>query len=157
MELSVEGRTYLVTAAAPRTVKTGDVLGRSLFVMERVAGSVYEMEAPKEPDVAPDGVKRMCISMAEQIAAIHSVDLVAVQLDSLDQGRNHLDREIAHWASEMERVKRGPLPALERLLHELKNSQPPPCARASRWCTVTPSRATSPSSGTKSVRCSIGS
>ncbi len=106
---------------------SGDVLGRPFFVMERVAGSVYEMEAPKEPDVAPDGVKRMCISMAEQIAAIHSVDLVAVQLDSLDEGRNHLDREIAHWASEMERVKRGPLPALERLLHELKNSQPPPC------------------------------
>ena len=26
------------------------------------------MEAPKEPDAAPDGVKRMCVSMAEQIA-----------------------------------------------------------------------------------------
>ena len=59
---------------------SGDVLGRPFFVMERVAGSVYEMEAPKEPDVAPDGVKRMCVSMAAQIAAIHSVDLVAVHV-----------------------------------------------------------------------------
>ena len=105
---------------------TGDVLGRPFFVMERVPGTVYEMEAPQEPDVSADGVRRMCQSMAEQLAAIHTLDIAGVHLDSLDDGGNHLDREIDHWAQEMQRVKRGTLPALERLLHELKASRPSP-------------------------------
>jgi aminoglycoside phosphotransferase (APT) family kinase protein len=117
------------TVRAPRALwleESGDVLGRPFFVMERVPGTVFEMEAPQEPEVTADGVKRMCESMAEQIAAIHTVDIAGVHLDSLDDGANHLDREIDRWAGEMQRVKRGILPALERLLRELKDSQPSP-------------------------------
>ncbi len=105
---------------------TGDVLGRPFFVMERAPGTVYEMQAPHEPDVSADGVRRMCESMAEQLAAIHTVDIAGVHLDSLDDGGNHLDREIDHWSQELQRVKRATLPALERLLHELKVSRPSP-------------------------------
>lgn len=102
---------------------TGDVLGRPFFVMERMPGTVYELEAPSESE---DTVRRMCQSMAEQIAAIHTVDVAAAGLDSLADGREHLDREIAHWTAEMQRVKRGTLPALERLLNELTSGQPAP-------------------------------
>ncbi len=114
---------------APRALwleDAGDVLGRPFFVMERVPGTVYEMQAPREPEVSADGVKRMCESMAEQIAAIHTVDIAAVNLESMDDGGHHLDREIEHWSSEMRRVQRGTLPALERLLRELKENQPTP-------------------------------
>ncbi|BBX03264.1 acyl-CoA dehydrogenase [Mycolicibacterium moriokaense] len=107
----------------------GDVLGRPFFVMERVPGTVYEMEAPQQPEVSAAGVARMCESMAEQLAAIHTVDIAAVNLEYLDDGRGHLDREIEHWSSEMQRVKRGTLPALERLQQELKDNQPAPSAK----------------------------
>jgi aminoglycoside phosphotransferase (APT) family kinase protein len=106
---------------------SGAVLGRPFFVMERVPGAVYEMESPSE--MAPDGVRRMCESIADQLAAIHAVDIAEVGLESLDDGANHLTREIEHWAAEMDRVKRGTLPALERLLSELRNSQPEPHSR----------------------------
>jgi len=102
---------------------TGGVLGRPFFVMERMSGTVYELEAPAEPE---EVVRRMCQSMAEQLAAIHTVDVAAAGLGSLADGRDHLSREIGHWSAEMQRVKRGTLPALERLLHELKASQPAP-------------------------------
>jgi aminoglycoside phosphotransferase (APT) family kinase protein len=105
--------------------ETGDVLGRPFFVMERVVGDVYEMEAPK--DAPPERIRRMCLSMAEQLAAIHTVDLAATGLDSLADGATHLDREIDHWAAEMHRVQRGPLPALERLLAQLRATKPSPC------------------------------
>jgi aminoglycoside phosphotransferase (APT) family kinase protein len=107
--------------------ETGDVLGRPFFVMERVGGDVYEMDSPA--DVSDDTVVRMCRSLAEQIAAIHAVDLSATELASLDDGANHLDRELDHWAAEMRRVQRGPLPALERLLAGLRDSKPQPCPR----------------------------
>ncbi len=95
---------------------SGDVLGRPFFVMERVAGTVYEMEVP---DAAPERIARMCVSMVEPLAAVHAVNIEAAGLNSLDDGRHHLDRELSHWAGEMRRVQRGPLPALERLLRAL--------------------------------------
>jgi aminoglycoside phosphotransferase (APT) family kinase protein len=106
---------------------SGDVLGRPFFVMERVGGDVYEMEAPG--DATGETVVRMCQSLAEQLAAIHSVDLQQTGLYVLDDGNNHLQRELNHWATEMDRVKRDSLPALERLGAALSDSAPPPCPR----------------------------
>ncbi len=106
---------------------SGDVLGRPFLVMERVGGDVYEMEPPA--DVTDQTVVRMCQSLAEQLAAIHSVDLKQTGLDALDDGSDHLDRELNHWADEMHRVKRDSLPALERLLQALRDSKPEPCPR----------------------------
>jgi aminoglycoside phosphotransferase (APT) family kinase protein len=106
---------------------SGDVLGRPFFLMERVGGDVYEMEAPA--DAAGATVVRMCQSLAEQLAAIHSVDLKQSGLDVLDDGSNHLHRELDHWATEMDRVKRDSLPALERLLEALCDSTPQPCPK----------------------------
>ena len=105
--------------------ETGEVLGQPFFVMERAAGDVYEMHAPA--DVGDDTVVRMCQSLAEQIAAIHSVDLAQTGLDTLDEGSGHLDRELEHWTAEMNRVKRGSLPALERLHRALQQSRPQRC------------------------------
>jgi aminoglycoside phosphotransferase (APT) family kinase protein len=81
------------------------------------------------PDAAPEAIKRMCESMAEQIAAIHSVNVEASSLNSLGDGRDHLARELDHWTSEMRRVQRGPLPALERLLRGLTDNKPEPSAK----------------------------
>jgi aminoglycoside phosphotransferase (APT) family kinase protein len=112
---------------APRALwleDSGQVLGRPFLVMNRVPGSVYEMETP--PNVTPQQIRRMCESMAEQLAAIHSVDLSTTGLAALDDGRTHLDREIDHWANEMHRVQRARLPALERLLQGLRDTKPAP-------------------------------
>jgi aminoglycoside phosphotransferase (APT) family kinase protein len=105
---------------------SGNVLGREFFVMERVAGDVFEMETPTRP---AEGIRRMCESMAEQLGAIHCVDLDTVDLKSLGDGRDHLDRELEHWADEMHRVQRGTLPALERLLRALRESKPEPSTK----------------------------
>jgi aminoglycoside phosphotransferase (APT) family kinase protein len=106
---------------------SGEVLGRPFFVMERVGGDVYEMDAPVGAD--DETVVRMCQSLAEQLAAIHSVDLARTGLDGLDEGHRHLQRELDHWAAEMNRVKRDSLPALERLLEALRASTPAPYPR----------------------------
>jgi aminoglycoside phosphotransferase (APT) family kinase protein len=105
---------------------SGDVLGREFFIMERVAGDVYEMESPAG---SPESIRGMCEGMATQLAAIHTVDLDDVDLSFLGDGRDHLDRELDHWAAEMHRVQRGTLPALERLLQGLRETKPEPYSK----------------------------
>lgn len=106
---------------------TGEVLGRPFFVMERVDGDVYEMEPPA--GAADETVVRMCQRLVDQLAAIHTVDLTRTGLDALDDGTNHLDRELDHWVAEMNRVKRDRLPALDRLHTALVAGKPEPCPR----------------------------
>ena len=112
---------------APRALwleAAGDVLGREFYVMERLNGTVYERGVPEAVAAAPARIRRMCESIVEQIAAIHAVDLRATGLDALGDGRGYLERELAHWAGELRRLQRGPLPALERLLAELQRQRP---------------------------------
>ena len=109
---------------------TGTVLGRPFFVMERLDGVVWERQPiPSEMEEDPGLLRRMGLSLVDQVAAIHLVDLEATGLESLGDGRGFLDRELDHWAGEMQRVQRGPLPALERLLQELRRYQPEQCPR----------------------------
>jgi aminoglycoside phosphotransferase (APT) family kinase protein len=115
---------------APRALwiePTGDVLGRPFFVMERLEGQVYERGVPPELDAAPERIQRMSESLVDQVAAIHLVDLHATGLDALGDGQNYLDEDLARWASEVRRVQRDTLPALERLLTDLREQQPPAC------------------------------
>lgn len=112
---------------APRALwfePTGEVLGQEFYVMERLPGQVYERGVPDDLAADPERIRRMCEGIVGQIAAIHAVDLHATGLDAIADGRTYLDRELGHWAAEIERVKRGPLPALERLVDELRERQP---------------------------------
>jgi aminoglycoside phosphotransferase (APT) family kinase protein len=108
---------------------SGVALGRELYVMERLPGEVYERGEPDELAADPERVRRMCEAFVDQLAAIHLVDLDGTGLgtdDAMVAGRNYVDRELEHWAGEIERVKRGPLPALERLVDELRHQRPDP-------------------------------
>jgi aminoglycoside phosphotransferase (APT) family kinase protein len=117
---------------APRALwleGSGDVLGRPFFVMERLAGEVYERKVPEALAADSARIRRMSESLVDEIATIHRVDLAASGLAALGDGRDYLDRELARWSGEMRRVARGPLPALERLLGALRERQPAPCPR----------------------------
>jgi aminoglycoside phosphotransferase (APT) family kinase protein len=103
---------------------SGRVLGREFYAMERLPGAVYERGVPDEIAADPDRIRRMCESMVEQLAAIHNVDLKATGLETIGDGRDFLDRELAHWSGEIRRVQRGPLPALERLVDLVHMHQP---------------------------------
>jgi aminoglycoside phosphotransferase (APT) family kinase protein len=115
---------------APRALwleGSGDVLGREFYVMECLDGTVYGRSVPAELAAAPDRIRRMSEGIVEQIAAIHSVDLQATGLAAIGDGRDHLERELEHWSGEVRRLRRGPLPALERLWKELSEREPEPC------------------------------
>ncbi len=112
---------------APRALwleESGEVLGRAFYVMERVAGQVYERSLPDDLKTAPERLAAMSERIFDQIAAMHLVDVQASGLGSLEDGRGYVDRELARWEGELRRWQRGPLPALEHLLATLRARQP---------------------------------
>lgn len=122
---ALRGSEVLVPPA-PWYEPSPDVLGRPFLVMDRVPGTVYELAAPS----ATGGhVRRMCHDLVDQLAAIHRIDVATAGLADLDDGATHLTREVDRWAQDMNRVALAPLPALERLLAELRDAMPPPCPR----------------------------
>ena len=117
---------------APRVLwidEEGVVFGRPFYVMERLDGVVYEREIPVELADAPERIHQMSERVIEQIAAIHLVDLKATGLDALGDGRDFLDRQLDHWEGEINRVRRGPLPALDQLVKSLREQRPEPTSR----------------------------
>jgi aminoglycoside phosphotransferase (APT) family kinase protein len=109
---------------------SGDVLGREFYVMERLDGAVFEQVNPELVDLEPALVRRMSESFVEQLAAIHAVDLSGTGLDALGDGRSYVDDELQHWTAEIRRVQKGPVPALDRLIDELRARQPEQCPTA---------------------------
>jgi aminoglycoside phosphotransferase (APT) family kinase protein len=103
---------------------TGDVLGREFFVMECAEGTVYERAIPGELANDPVRVRRMSEALVDELVAIHAIDVAT--LSFLGDGHDPVGRELDHWTSEMRRVQRGPLPALELLLAELDRRRPAP-------------------------------
>ena len=95
---------------APRPLwfePTGEVLGRELYVMERLPGDVYERVVPDSLDADPTLIPRMCESLIDQLATIHRVDLQLTGLDRIGDPSTFVDRQLDHWESEMRRVQRG--------------------------------------------------
>jgi aminoglycoside phosphotransferase (APT) family kinase protein len=108
---------------------TGEVLGRPFYVMERIDGEVYETSVPEEVAGDPALIRRMTESLVDQLAAIHVVDLDATGLASIADGHGHLESQLDHWAGEIDRVRRGPLPALDRLVEVVRAERPEQCPR----------------------------
>jgi aminoglycoside phosphotransferase (APT) family kinase protein len=106
---------------------TGAVLGHEFYVMERLAGSVYEYDIEAAIALDPARLRRMSHDLVATLAAIHRVDVDAVGLAPL-RVADHLGRELAHWTAEMHRVRRDELPALEQLAQRLVEQRPDPPA-----------------------------
>lgn len=106
--------------------ESGDVLGRPFLVMERLEGQVYEREVVEELSAAPERVSAMADSAIDQVAHLHLVDLKATGLDALGDGSTFLQEQLDHWAGELARWQRGPLPAQELLLEHLRRTCPDP-------------------------------
>ena len=92
-----------------------------------------------------------------RLAAIHSVDLDADRVcDALDDGSDHLDRELDHWAARDAPGQARSAACPRTTAAGAARQQARAVPDASPWCTATPSRATSPSSAARSARCSTG-
>lgn len=115
----------------PRTVlfHAGDeVVGTPFYVMERVAGRVFDDCAL--PGLPPDQRRAVYLSMAETLARLHAVDPVAVGLGDYGRPGNYFERQIARWSRQWAESPTGDIPALDAVERWLAEHRPPDDGRS---------------------------
>ncbi len=128
------GREYRVMTAlaqtevpAPRTMLTaeaGEDLDFSCVVMERVVGHVCRDSLPA--GYADDPAERRAIghALVDVLAALHSLDPIAVGLEDFGRPEGFMSRQLRRWSKQWDASKTEDMPALERLRDALEGSLP---------------------------------
>jgi aminoglycoside phosphotransferase (APT) family kinase protein len=90
------------------------IVGTPFYLMEHVEGRVFGDCAL--PGVEPNERRRMYVSLAETLAALHNVDPVEVGLADYGKAGNYFARQIARWARQWELSRTGDNAAIEHLI-----------------------------------------
>ena len=88
--------TAVPVPAAYALCEDDAVIGSAFYVMELLDGRVFW--DPRLPDLAPAERRAMFQSMNTVIAALHSVDYVAVGLAEFGRPGNYMARQVARWS-----------------------------------------------------------
>jgi aminoglycoside phosphotransferase (APT) family kinase protein len=93
------------------------VIGRAFYLMEFVAGRVLWDQAL--PAFDPPGRGAIYDEMNRVIAALHSVDPVAVGLGDYGKPGNYFERQISRWTKQYQASITEPIEAMDRLIEWL--------------------------------------
>jgi aminoglycoside phosphotransferase (APT) family kinase protein len=99
------------------------VIGSAFYVMEFLAGRIFW--DPRLLGLAPSERQAMFKSMNAVIAALHSVDYVAVGLAEFGRPGNYMARQIARWSRQYQASETDKQPAMDRLSEWLPRHLPP--------------------------------
>jgi aminoglycoside phosphotransferase (APT) family kinase protein len=99
------------------------VIGTAFYVMEYVAGRV--LWDPKLPDLEPPERARVHDEMNRVIAALHSVDQVAVGLGDFGRTGEYIARQVARWSKQYQASETEKIEAMDNLIAWLPANIPP--------------------------------
>lgn len=98
------------------------VVGTPFFVMDYAKGRNF-WDA-RLPDHTPDERAALYDEMNRVLAALHSVDPVAVGLSDFGRPGNYFARQVARWTKQYRATMTQPIEAMERLIEWLPASDP---------------------------------
>jgi len=91
-----------------------DVIGSAFYVMEHLDGRIFWDQ--RLPGIAPDERAAMFGSMNQVIAALHSVDYLALGLEDFGRPGNYMARQIARWSRQYRASETETQPAMDALI-----------------------------------------
>jgi aminoglycoside phosphotransferase (APT) family kinase protein len=99
------------------------VIGSAFYVMEFLGGRIFW--DPRLSGLAPAVRRAMFDSMNSAIAALHSVDHLAVGLAEFGRPGNYLARQIGRWSRQYQASETELQPAMDQLIEWLPRHLPP--------------------------------
>src|SRR5262245_55680973 len=103
-------RTYLLC-------EDTSVIGTPFFVMEYLQGRLFW--DGRLPDLAPEQRRACYLEKNRVLAALHSVDPVAVGLADYGRSGNYMARQIRRWSSQYEASRTDDIPSMDALIEWL--------------------------------------
>lgn len=98
------------------------VLGTQFYVMEHIVGR--NLVDPSMPDTTPRERTAVINEMSRVLAAIHSVDLVAVGLTEYGPPGHYFERQLGRWSKQYRASETETLPGMEQLITWLTDNMP---------------------------------
>src|SRR5215475_9200072 len=93
------------------------IIGSTFYVMEFLDGRIFWDQ--RLPGIAPAERRAMFDSMNAVIAALHSVDHIAVGLEGFGRPGNYMARQIGRWSKQYQASETEPQPAMDALIEWL--------------------------------------
>ncbi|MEV0291990.1 phosphotransferase family protein [Nocardia sp. NPDC050710] len=100
-----------------------DILGAPFYLMESVAGTPYRA-ATELAAVGPERTQVISAGMVDALAALHSVDPVAVGLGDFGRASGFLERQVHRWKKQLDASRSRDLPGADELFALLAEHQP---------------------------------
>ena len=99
------------------------IVGTMFYVMSHVPGRVF-MDCSM-PDLAPAQRAAMFDSVNATLAALHSVDYVALGLEDFGRPGNYFARQITRWSQQYEASRTEDIPEMDKVMAWLPGAIPP--------------------------------
>ncbi len=99
-----------------------DVMGVKFYIMALVEGRIY-----KEillPGCSPEDRREMYLDMMRVMAAMHSVDYLAVGLETYGRPGNYYERQISRWSKQYQTTKTAQLDSMDNLIEWIPKHLP---------------------------------
>mgnify|MGYP001821922723 CR=1 FL=1 len=100
------------------------VLGAEFYVMRRVPGVVLHRRPPKGLRIDPPVARRLCLNAVDSLAALHAVDPVGTDLESLGKGPGYPRRQIDGWSHRYLKARTWNVPSFSKVRRWLDRHTP---------------------------------
>jgi len=126
-EFKVLRRLQPVFPYAPRPIvhcTDESVIGAEFYVMERLRGLIIRRDLPEGMHLSPDEARRLCESLLDVQAQLHSVDLGKAGMADFGRPAGYVARQVDGWSDRYRAAQSDDVPDCEPVMAWLQEKMP---------------------------------
>ncbi len=127
-EYRVLSKLCAVYSPAPRPLLYCDdvtILEAPFYLMERRRGIVLRKSLPPGLTIDPETAQRLCASLVDNLAALHSLDFKKAGLGDLGKPQGYVSRQVTGWIERYAKSQTEDVPTMGQLSQWLQSTMPP--------------------------------
>lgn len=101
-----------------------DVIGAEFYVMDRLQGVIIRRDLPKNLSLSPDEARKLCESLLDVQAELHTIDIDAAGMRDFGKPRGYIERQVRGWNDRFRKAKTDDVPDCEALMGWLEDKMP---------------------------------
>jgi aminoglycoside phosphotransferase (APT) family kinase protein len=102
-----------------------NILSAPFYLMERRRGVILRGSPSADRPIAPELARRLCETLIDSMAALHSLDYHASGLDDVGKPSGYVERQVAGWIKRYQDARTDDVPNVERTMSWLAANRPP--------------------------------